>query len=744
MATRFHTLFVAGCLVVSATAQAHHSPAPSFADGSAAALTAYESSKYFSAAVRRAQKKLDRQLGRKLKVPVPKDAGGGYTHEQHKRNYQSIYDAGRLYAITSEKKYADFARDMLLAYADLYPTLGEHPKKKEQAPGRLFWQSLNESVWLVVSIQGYDAIKATLSAGDRAKIETNLLRPMAKFLSVESPRTFDKIHNHGTWATAAVGMTGYVLGDTDMVEKALLGLDKSGKGGFLRQLDELFSPTGYYSEGPYYQRYALMPFVLFAAAIEANEPERGIFKRRESILMKAIYATIQLSYRDLFFPINDALKDKGLRTMELMHAVSIAYNLTGDNSLLPIARKQSTLPLTDAGLKVARALEAGKAQDFDYRSMLHLDGAQGDEGALAVLRSGSGKKHQALVMKNTAQGMGHGHFDKLGWLYYDAGHEIIQDYGAARFLNVEAKNGGHYLAENKSYAKQTIAHNTLVVNEKSHFGGKTKLGNRYHPEQLVFDVGNPVQISAAKMENAYEGVTFRRAMAMIDDEALELPFVLDVLKVDADAAHQYDLPLHYSGHLTDANFELTTQINNLAPLGAKNGYQHLWLTARGKTEDGVPARVTWLKDKRFYTYTTLAPNGAEMLFTKLGAHDPNFNLRGETAVITRVQNAKDATFVSVLEPHGRYNPALEYTRDSHSQIAGLRRISAEGKDLILVKTIKDKVWGIGLSWDTDQTKIHSIDVGQKSIKWEGFYHVFEMHADEGHSGQSPVGKTENE
>lgn len=699
-------------------------------DAQAQGLSGYAQNSYFSTAVERAQQKLDKQLTEPLLVPVPKDAGGGYTHEQHKRNYQSIYDAGRLYEITGDPKYADFAKNMLLAYADMYPGLGEHPKKKEQTPGRLFWQSLNEAVWLVVSIQGYDAIKSTLSEDERAHIETNLLKNMATFLSEGQPQTFNKVHNHGTWAVAAVGMTGYVLGDRDMVEKALLGLDKSGKGGFLRQLDELFSPTGYYSEGPYYQRYALMPFVLFAAAIEENQPELGIFSRRDEILLKAIYSTIELSYGDLFFPINDALKDKGLNTMELMHAVSIAYGLTGDDNLLSIAEKQATLPLTKAGLKVAQAIEAGKTKAYPFASMQHLDGTNGDEGALAVLRAGTGDKHQALVIKNTAQGMGHGHFDKLNWIFYDAGHEIIRDYGAARFLNVEAKYGGHYLPENKSYAKQTIAHNTLVVDETSHFDGKTKVGNQRHPEQLYFDAGKSVQLSAARMEGAYEGVGFTRAMALISDEQLEFPLVLDVLKVDSDTAHQYDLPLHYNGHLTDTNFELSTSTDTLSPLGDKNGYQHMWLTARGTPATNGPAKITWIKDTQFYTYSTLAPEGAELLFTKLGANDPDFNLRGETAVITRVPSAKDAVFVSLLEPHGQYNPSLEYTVHSHSQIADLQRIVGEGSDVILVKSVSGKAWGIALSWDTDPTKEHSIEIGGKTVAWTGFYHAFDMQPDD--------------
>ena len=275
----------------------------------------------FEAAVNQAKSKVDRYLTQMPDVPLPVDAGGGYSHEQHKRNSTTIQDAGVLYQMTGNNAYAELAKDILLAYADMYPTLGDHPQKKNQSPGKLFWQSLNEAVWLVVSIQGYDAIYDALTDAERTKIEGQLLRPMVSFISDQAPQTFDRIHNHGTWAVAAVGMTGYVLDDKEYVEKALYGLKRDGSAGFMKQIDLLFSPDGYYSEGPYYQRYALLPFVLFAQAIERNEPKRGIFRHRDGILLKAVNTTIQLSYNGLFFPINDAIKDKGIDTTELVYGV---------------------------------------------------------------------------------------------------------------------------------------------------------------------------------------------------------------------------------------------------------------------------------------------------------------------------------------------------------------------------------------------------------------------------------------
>ncbi|WP_199775513.1 heparinase II/III domain-containing protein [Microbulbifer pacificus] len=628
---------------------------------------------------------VDLALQAPVAVPVPADAGGGYTHEQHKNNYQLMYNAGVLYQITGDARYAERVRDTLLAYAELYPKLPLHPKRRPGAdnPGKLFWQSLNEAVWLVYTIQAYDLVREALTESEAEKIEQGVLRPVARFLSVESPETFNKVHNHGTWLTAGVGMTGYVLDEQELVEQSLLDLEKSGKGGFLQQLNTLFSPDGYYNEGPYYQRYALMPFVTFAKAIDNNEPERDIFGYRDGALMKAIDTTIQLSYNGLFFPINDAIKSKGIDTAELVQGVAIAYGKSANPQLLDIAQKQQQIVLTGDGLKVAQDLDAGKAQAYPFISAAFRDGKDGDEGALVVMRGNSGSE-QALLFKPAAQGMGHGHFDKLTWQFYDHGSEIVTDYGAARFLNVEAKHGGRYLPENETYAKQTIAHNTVVVDERSHFDGDLKVGNNNHPQLRFFHADDRVKISSASIESAYPEVVLTRTMALVNDAETGSTFAIDLFDVQAKKNHQLDLPLHYNGQLVDTSFTLRGFTDRISALGKQNGYQHLWLKARGKPENGL-AQVTWLNDNgRFYTHSTIADGKTELLFTELGANDPEFNLRSEKAFIARREGTRAHTFVSVLEPHGEYNPSKEFTLEAESKVRGLTHQRIDSLDLVVI------------------------------------------------------------
>lgn len=675
----------------------------------------------FQRELERARNEVDTAIAAGIEVPLPKDPGGGYTHEQHKRNYKAIYQAGLLYRITGERKYVDFVQRMLLAYAELCPKLGPHPAAANQVAGRLFWQSLNDSVWLVYAAQGYDAVRDALPERDRRTIDRQVFRVMATFLSDGSPQVFNRIHNHATWANAAVGMTGYVLRDRDLVDKALLGLDKSGKAGFLKQLELLFSPDGYYNEGPYYQRYALLPFVIFAQAIQGNQPERKIFEYRDGIVLKAIRTTLQLTYDGYFFPINDAMPDKSLKTDELYQAVATAYRITGDPTLLSIAEWQGRVVLAPEGLAVARDIAAGKARPFPFASQLLRDGPQGDLGALAILRTPS----QTLVMKNTAQGMGHGHFDKLNWLLYDNGNAIVTDYGSARFLNIAAKSGGRYLPENESWAKQTIAHNTLVVNERSHFDGELATAEKFAPKQLFFAGQGATQLSTAQISTAYPGVSFRRTLAQLEVAGHESPLVVDVLRATSEKAAQFDLPLHYNGHLIEVSFPLQSNVAARPVLGTAHGYQHLWVDATG-TPTGEKNYVTWLNGGRFYTYRIVPPAGVQMIFAESGANDPRFNLRREPVLIQRVTDATDVTFVSMLEPHGRHDGANETTVGSRSSVRSLRHQRAAEADLVCIDLENGKSIVLAIADAVDGSVTHTVDFAGRILTWKGHFGRFDQ------------------
>lgn len=681
---------------------------------------------------------VDAQIKAGIDVPIPKDYSGGYTHVRHKKNWFILQKAGLLYQILDDEKYAKYVKDMLMEYEALYKTLPLHPKTRSYARGKLFWQCLNDSNWLVYVSQAYDCIYNYLTEEERNKLETNLFRPFADHISVDSPQFYQRVHNHSTWGNAAVGMIGLVMDDEELINRALYGikdlkldankkdddggfLNKDGKAGFLANIEEPFSPDGYYNEGPYYQRYAMYPFLVFAEALHNVKPELKIFEYKEGVLLKSINALLNLSDADgEFFPLNDGQKGMSYYTNALVTAVDVSYHFGNQNpGLLSIAKEQDKVLLDDSGLAVALGIKNGKEKPFSKKSINLSDGPEGKQGGVGILRN----ENLELVFKYAAQGSSHGHYDKLSYSLYENGEEVIQDYGLSRFVNIEQKGGGNYLKENKTWAKQTIAHNTVTQNETSHFKGKYDIGSLHHSDLNYFSSENEnIQVVSAIEKNAYPGTTMLRTMAIIKDEDLEKPYMLDIMKVTSATANQYDFPFYYFGQVLQTNFEYNSP-ETLKPLGSKNGYQHLYLEGSGKASE-ENTRFSWFNNNKFYSLTTITNTKDELLLTRIGANDPEFNLRRDPALMLRTKNAKNRTFVSVIESHGSYSAVSESAVNSKSSIKSIKTLlDSEDYTAIEITNTKGNVKVfVTVNINASENTKHSITINGKNYEWTGSYY----------------------
>ena len=650
-----------------------------------------------------------------------------------------LQKAGVLFQILNDEKYANYVKDMLFAYAKLYPTLPVHPQTRSYARGKLFWQCLNDSNWLVYSAQAYDCVYDWLSKEERDTLENDLFIPFAKFISEGNPQFFNRVHNHSTWGNVAVGMIALVMDNDELLENALNGLkiddlkegmkDNDGgliqvKGqrlGFYGNLDEPFSPDGYYNEGPYYQRYAMYPFLIFAEALQNVKPELKILEYKDGVLLKAVDALINLTDANgNFFPLNDGQKGMSYYTAALVSAVDIAYQYGGKNpELLSIAKKQDKVVLDDTGLSIAIGIKEGLEKEFEKKSINLSDGKNGDEGGVGILRN----ENIELVFKYASQGSSHGHYDKLSFSLYENGNEVIQDYGLSRFVNIEQKGGGNYLKENKTWAKQTIAHNTLSVNGENHFKGQFEIGSKYHPELYFYDDKNPnVQIVSATDVHAYPGTEMLRTFALIKDEDFERPFTIDLFKIKSASKNQYDLPYYYLGHIMKTNFDYKSY-SQLNALGDTNGYQHLWKEASGKPSSDNTV-FSWKNKNLFYSLTTTSTANDELILARIGAHDPDYNLRKEPSFMVRRKNTQNTTFASVIESHGSYSAVSELALNAYSSITSLKIVldtEAYTAVEIITKKNTSKILIIS-NTDNSTEKNHTIKINSKEYNWKGSYY----------------------
>ena len=686
------------------------------------------------------KQQVDAEIAMGIDTPIPKDFSGGYTHQRHKQNFFIAQKAGVLYQILGDEKYAKYIRDMLFQYEAMYKDLPLHPQERSYARGKLFWQCLNDSNWLVYMSQAYDAIYNYLSRDERQALETNLFRPFADFISIENPQFFNRVHNHSTWGIAAVGMIGLVMNDEELIQRALYGIDDDGlevggkdndggtikvegqRKGFFANLEEPFSPDGYYTEGPYYQRYAMYPFLIFALAMENNRPDLKVLQHKDNVLLKGVDALLNLSDADgEFFPLNDGQKGMSYYSASLVTAVDLAYFYGNkDPQLLSIVEKQGQVLLQESGLAAAIGVRDGKAKPYLKGSVNLSDGINGKQGGIGVLRHGN--EDLTLVFKYAAQGLSHGHYDKLSFSLYEKGEEVLQDYGLARFVNIEQKGGGNYLKENTTWAKTTIAHNTLSINQQKHFGGVYDVASQHHSELFTFDANKDnVKVVSATEENAYPGTFMHRTMAVIKEESFEKAYLLDIMRVTSDSENQYDLPFYYLGQVIDNNFDYQSP-TSLHPLGEENGYQHLYVEGKGSAVEGN-TKFSWLGAGKYYTLTMLTDAQDDIYLTRIGANDPEFNLRREAGIMLRREKTQDTVFVSVVEPHGSYSPVSESSKNSKSSIAKLELVlnSAKytGVSIVDVKG-KTQLFIIANS-DNSDTAEHAVTIDGETYRWTGPY-----------------------
>lgn len=214
----------------------------------------------------------------------------------------------------------------------------------------------------------------------------------------------------------------------------------------------------------------------------------------------------------------------------------------------------------------------------------------------------------------------------------------------------------------------------------------------------------------------------KRTMAVIKNENFEKPFLLDIFKVNSGGDNQYDLPFYFMGQVLKVNFEYDSP-STLRTLGQENGYQHLYLEGRGAAP-GDNTRFSWMSNGKFYTLTSVASVSDELLFTRLGANDPEFNLRRDAAFMIRRKAASDTIFTSVVEPHGSYSPVSEFAVNSNSNISALRVVRDD--DAYTAVSIEDMEGRTSLfmisNADGSGSSDHQLEIAGRVYRWTGPYH----------------------
>jgi hypothetical protein len=148
----------------------------------------------------------------------------------------------------------------------------------------------------------------------------------------------------------------------------------------------------------------------------------------------------------------------------------------------------------------------------------------------------------------------------------------------------------------------------------------------------------------------------------------------------------------------------------------------LWKEAEGNAAGSV--KVTWLNGGRYYSVVSAADTMTSVLFTRIGAGDPNFNLRNEPAFMLR-RNAASHVFASVIEPHGSFDPVTELAPGASGNVESITVLASTDSGTIVEIGGKNSLrWVFMVSnGPASETSKHTVIANGVQYSWVGNYHL---------------------
>lgn len=133
--------------------------------------------------------------------------------------------------------------------------------------------------------------------------------------------------------------------------------------------------------------------------------------------------------------------------------------------------------------------------------------------------------------------------------------------------------------------------------------------------------------------------------------------------------------------------------------------------------------MTWLSNNTFHTLTTTTLENDELILARIGAADPQQNLRRDPVLILRRSDTKSTVFASVVETHGGYDAVTESARNSRSSISKLEVVhDSESYLAVIIESLKGSRSLFIVAADGREDLSHRMTVTGVPVEWTGPVH----------------------
>lgn len=461
----------------------------------------------------------------------------------HGLRARAVRDLGVAYRVTGDLRYAEKAREMLMAYTRIYPTYTLRDTRGRTGSGaaRMSAHPLDESNWLTSLSQGADLVWDVLTDDERRALAQNVMLPAVRDVILPFKRY--TVHNIQCWMNSAVGSVGFLLGDAELIWRAI----EDPIRGYRTQMAKGVGPGGMWYEGSWHYHWFTISAVwnLTEAARNSGIDLYGdAYKRMFDAPLRFAAPNWKLpAFNDGF---ENDLRPRG-------YVYELGYARYRDPDYLPLLSQ--TKRDRDMSLWFGEDL-AGNTERAAWQSF------NDTETGYAVLARGDGEQATWLCLDYGPHGGGHGHPDKLGFVLSARGQTVGLDPGTFRYgLPLQ---GGWY--------KTTLAHNTLLVDQ-----------NPQRPAEgscLAFGSDAGVDFVMADAGKIHNDVSFVRSVALVDQDLLVF-----VDQVRGSKEHTLDIAYHTPGTWRDLPEGMSWAIPDTI------GYRYMQNATTRPAADGIVLRT---------------------------------------------------------------------------------------------------------------------------------------------------------
>jgi hypothetical protein len=614
-----------------------------------------------------------------LKTPInfPDPAGppaqvkerGDEVAQRHSDLSERAGTLGMAYTLTGDKQYATRAAEIVKGYADRYAAYPEHKGANKADTGKIMAQRLSEAMWLIPLIEAYDHIYSSgvLTDADRKHIETDLLRSCVAFIRRKDPDTeaAERDARNPGWRTGAPAkghaanwllfyntatmMTGAVTENQNL--KDLAATD------FRFLLANGIGTDGMWDEGAIgYQFFAMSALIGGVETAARNGIDLWSFD--DNRFKRLFDSPLRYAYPDGSAPgINDSGRAR-LGNWSTM-SYDYAYQRYGDPGyafLVNASPRQ--LHMSQAVYFPTRVYDSlPEVAATTYPSTVF------ENLGYSILRA----PRLYALMDYGPHGGVHGHFDKLNLILYAA-------------PNAETKGdemGGEpqfHRYEDPLHAQwtvQTVAHNSLAVDQKSQVASDGKL--------LVFEDTPTFRVMRAETTAAAPGALLDRTVVVTPDA------ILDIYHGSSASKHTWDRTLRFQGTLAGV------PATDGKPLGTDDGYQHLFATTPLPAAQGWTG--TWQNNTGEFQATVAgAPNQSVLL-----ARGPD---KDQIALIRQEGDKADFAVAYNLKSWGNPVRSLKWLSTGDVKVTAAELTHQDGTVTTVLTSYGNAPWK-ALGWSSD-------------------------------------------